>query len=206
MRAFTGGAVRDPGKSKVLGMALECFSCVPAWVLVSPPRSGVSTKKQLLSMESAILVLRHEVIVLPLRMQVEGSPDKASAVTALGTLQNLAAESAANKDAIREAGGIPVLINILETAPDTPVRYFLPFSTIPPCIISCNTLRGFTCKVRKLLASVPFCVSHSCKVSSWENYRDVWHVSALKSMRWLLHRFLQLPLIRFYWEFHPLQY
>lgn len=123
--------------------------------------AGVSTKKQFLSMESAILVLRHEVIVLPLRMQVEGSPDKASAVTALGTLQNLAAESAANKDAIREAGGVPILISILETAPDTPVRYFLPYSTIPPCIISCNTLRCFTCKVRKLLASVPFCVSHS---------------------------------------------
>lgn len=54
-------------------------------------------------------------------MQVEGSPDKASAVTALGTLQNLAAESAANKDAIREAGGIPVLINLVETAPETQV-------------------------------------------------------------------------------------
>ncbi|EIE19244.1 hypothetical protein COCSUDRAFT_83592 [Coccomyxa subellipsoidea C-169] len=50
---------------------------------------------------------------------VEGSPDKASAVTALGTLQNLAAESAANKDAIREAGGIPVLINLVEAAPET---------------------------------------------------------------------------------------
>lgn len=97
-------------------------------------------------MESAILVLRHEVTVLPLRMQVEGSPDKASAVTALGTLQNLAAESAANKDAIREAGGVPILINILETAPDTPVRYFLPYSTIPPCIISYNTLRCFTAR------------------------------------------------------------
>ena len=55
-------------------------------------------------------------------MQVEGSPDKASAVTALGTLQNLAAESAANRDAIREAGGVPVLVNILKTAPDTEVR------------------------------------------------------------------------------------
>ncbi len=54
--------------------------------------------------------------------QVEGSPDKASAVTALGTLQNLSAESAANKDAIREAGGVPILINLLETAPDSPVR------------------------------------------------------------------------------------
>lgn len=98
--------------------------------------------------------------MLPLRMQVEGSPDKASAVTALGTLQNLAAESAANKDAIREAGGVPILINILETAPDTPVRYFLPCSTIAPCILSYNTLRCFTCKVHKILASVPFCVSH----------------------------------------------
>lgn len=64
-------------------------------------------------------------------LQVEGSPDKASAVTALGTLQNLAAESAANKDAIREAGGVPILVTLLETAPDAPVH-----------LLSCHALHS----------------------------------------------------------------
>jgi hypothetical protein len=55
-------------------------------------------------------------------LQVEAHPQKPAAVTALGTLQNLAAESNANKEAIREAGGIPVLIGLIRDCPDTLVR------------------------------------------------------------------------------------
>lgn len=43
-------------------------------------------------------------------------------MTALGTLQNLAAESSTNKDAIREAGGIKTLIKLICQQPDTLVR------------------------------------------------------------------------------------
>lgn len=54
--------------------------------------------------------------------QVEANPEKPSAVTAVGTLQNLAAESNANKEAIREAGGIPVLTKLIKDWPDTLVN------------------------------------------------------------------------------------
>lgn len=75
--------------------------------------------------------------------QVDVSPGKSSAVTALGTLQNLAAESAANKDAIREAGGIPVLLHLLETAPDTPVRLPTPHDQMRQ-MSPCNTFIAFS--------------------------------------------------------------
>ena len=55
------------------------------------------------------------------RMQVAANPEKTTAVIAVGTLQNLAAESNANKEAIREAGGIPTLVTLIKRCPDSPV-------------------------------------------------------------------------------------
>ncbi len=55
-------------------------------------------------------------------MQVAANPEKTTAVIAVGTLQNLAAESNANKEAIREAGGIPILVSLIKRCPDTAVR------------------------------------------------------------------------------------
>ena len=52
-------------------------------------------------------------------LQVEASPEKPAAVTAVGTLQNLAAESSANKEAIRDAGGITILVSLIKDRPDT---------------------------------------------------------------------------------------
>ena len=52
-------------------------------------------------------------------VQVEANPEKPAAVTAVGTLQNLAAESSANKEAIRDAGGIAVLVSLVKDWPDT---------------------------------------------------------------------------------------
>ena len=63
-----------------------------------------------------------DVMSLYVLLQVEANPKKPAAVTALGTLQNLAAESNANKEAIREAGGIPVLIGLIRDCPDALVR------------------------------------------------------------------------------------
>ena len=63
-----------------------------------------------------------DVTSLYVLLQVEANPEKPAAVTALGTLQNLAAESNANKEAIREAGGIPVLIGLIRDCPDALVR------------------------------------------------------------------------------------
>lgn len=55
--------------------------------------------------------------------QVEANPEKTTAVIAVGTLQNLAAESNANKEAIREAGGIPILVSLIKRCPDSSVRH-----------------------------------------------------------------------------------
>ena len=54
---------------------------------------------------------------------MEANPEKPAAVTAVGTLQNLAAESSANKEAIREAGGIAVLVSLIKDWPDTLVSF-----------------------------------------------------------------------------------
>ena len=59
-------------------------------------------------------------------MQVEANPQKTTAVIAVGTLQNLAAESNANKEAIREAGGISILVSLIMRWPDAEVRLLLP--------------------------------------------------------------------------------
>ena len=56
-------------------------------------------------------------------VQVEANPEKPAAVTAVGTLQNLAAESSANKEAIRDAGGIAVLVSLIKDWPDTLVSH-----------------------------------------------------------------------------------
>ena len=70
--------------------------------------------------------------------QVEASPEKAAAVIAMGTLQNLAAESNSSKEAIREAGGIPILVSLIQGCPDTEVSLFLPqtmhrITSLQPC-------------------------------------------------------------------------
>ena len=75
---------------------------------------------------------------------MQANPEKTTAVLAVGTLQNLAAESNANKEAIREAGGIPILVSLIKAGPDTPVSPILPshgasgmFFTSPGTVTMC---------------------------------------------------------------------
>ena len=65
----------------------------------------------------------------PACTQVAANPEKNTATLAVATLQNLAAESSANREAIREAGGIPILVSLIKAGPDSPVSLSHPQTT-----------------------------------------------------------------------------
>ena len=65
----------------------------------------------------------------PACTQVAANPEKNTATLAVATLQNLAAESSANREAIREAGGIPILVSLIKAGPDSPVSLSQPQTT-----------------------------------------------------------------------------